>query len=62
VSITSPDQILSLAREFTVDDSPVALGAGGGLVAVAGAEGTVRVAEAGVETGAFELSGGALQV
>ncbi|MEU2736101.1 hypothetical protein ABZ656_11870 [Streptomyces sp. NPDC007095] len=50
--------------DITVDDAPVALSARGDLVAVAGAEGTVRVLDAamGAEVGALELPGGALSV
>ncbi|AOR35763.1 hypothetical protein BFF78_36010 [Streptomyces fodineus] len=53
-----------LAWEAGVDDAPVALSARSELVAVAGAEGTVKVLDAamGAETGAFELPGGALTV
>ncbi|MFF7602639.1 WD40 repeat domain-containing protein [Streptomyces mirabilis] len=50
--------------DITIDDAPVALSARGDLVAVAGAEGTVRVLDAamGAEVGALELPGGALGV
>jgi WD40 repeat protein len=62
--------------DVRVDDAPVALSARGDLVAVAGAEGTVRVLDAGgglpgrakprrgegAEIGALELPGGALSV
>jgi WD40 repeat protein len=50
--------------DIAVDDAPVALSARGDLVAVAGAEGTVRVLDAamGAEMGGLELSGGALSV
>ncbi|MGW1916326.1 hypothetical protein ACWCQS_37805 [Streptomyces sp. NPDC002076] len=53
-----------LAWEAGVDDAPVALSARGDLVAVAGAEGTVKVLDApmGAEIGAFEVPGGALTV
>ncbi|MFJ8314121.1 MULTISPECIES: WD40 repeat domain-containing protein [unclassified Streptomyces] len=62
MSITAADQELSVAWEFAVDDAPVALSAQGDLVAVAGAEGTVRVLAAGIEIGGFELPGGTLNV
>ncbi|WP_210577142.1 WD40 repeat domain-containing protein [Streptomyces sp. GESEQ-4] len=64
MSLTAADQALSIAWEITVDDAPVALSARGDLVAVAGAEGTVRVLDAamGAEMGALELPGGALKV
>ncbi|GHE15097.1 WD40 repeat domain-containing protein [Streptomyces alanosinicus] len=53
-----------LAWDVGVDDAPVALSARGDLVAVAGAEGTVKVLDAalGAEIGAFDLPGGALKV
>ncbi|WP_308299007.1 hypothetical protein [Streptomyces sp. GESEQ-35] len=59
MSVQSP-----LAWDIAVDDAPVALSARGDLVAVAGAEGTVRVLDAamGAEMGALELPGGALSV
>ncbi|WP_053729678.1 WD40 repeat domain-containing protein [Streptomyces sp. WM6378] len=60
MSITASDQALSAAWEFTLDDAPVALSARGDLVAVAGADGTVRVLTEGAEMGALELPGGAL--
>ncbi|WP_369389868.1 hypothetical protein AB5J72_21195 [Streptomyces sp. CG1] len=46
-----------LAWDIGVDDAPVALSARGDLVAVAGAEGTVRILDAamGAEIGAFDL-------
>ncbi|MDT7843306.1 WD40 repeat domain-containing protein [Streptomyces justiciae] len=52
------------AWEVAVDDAPVALSARGDLVAVAGAEGTVKVLDAalGAEIGSLELPGGALCV
>ncbi|WP_328875524.1 hypothetical protein OHT76_38650 [Streptomyces sp. NBC_00287] len=54
----------TVAWDITVDDAPVALSARGDLVAVTGAEGTVKVLDAamGAELGAFGLSGGALGV
>ncbi|WP_262504927.1 hypothetical protein [Streptomyces sp. TRM68367] len=63
MSITAPDQALTVAWEITIDDAPVALSARGDLVAVAGAEGTVRVLDAamGGEMGALDLPGGALK-
>ncbi|MFE9098791.1 WD40 repeat domain-containing protein [Streptomyces sp. NPDC007264] len=53
-----------LAWETVVDDAPVALSARAGLVALAGAEGTVKVLDAatGAETGSFALPGGALSI
>jgi len=50
--------------DIAVDDAPVSLSARGDLVAVAGAEGTVRVLDAamGAETVSLELPGGALSV
>ncbi|WP_234544497.1 WD40 repeat domain-containing protein [Streptomyces shenzhenensis] len=53
-----------LVWDVAVDDAPVALSARGDLVAVAGAEGTVKVFDAalGAEIGSFELPGGALRV
>ncbi|WP_019063691.1 WD40 repeat domain-containing protein [Streptomyces prunicolor] len=50
--------------DIAVDDAPVSLSARGDLVAVAGAEGTVRVLDAamGAETGSLELPGGSLSV
>ena len=50
--------------DIAVDDAPVDLSARGDLVAVAGAEGTVRVLDAamGAEMGSLELPGGALGV
>ncbi|MBA4864076.1 hypothetical protein H1V43_22500 [Streptomyces sp. PSKA54] len=61
---TTVDSGLTVAWDITVDDAPVALSARGDLVAVAGAEGTVRVLDAamGAEMGALELPGGALSV
>jgi WD40 repeat protein len=58
------DSDLATAWDIAVDDAPVALSARGDLVAVAGAEGTVRVLDAamGAEIGALELPGGALRV
>ncbi|GKQ40739.1 WD40 repeat domain-containing protein [Streptomyces sp. A012304] len=62
MSITAPDQALTVAWEITIDDAPVALSARSDLVAVAGAEGTVRVLDAamGAEMGALDLPGGTL--
>ncbi|GGZ01390.1 WD40 repeat domain-containing protein [Streptomyces poonensis] len=56
------DAGLSMAWDVTVDDAPVALSARGDLVAVAGAEGTVKVLDAatGAGIGALDLPGGAL--
>ncbi|MBC2904281.1 hypothetical protein [Streptomyces cupreus] len=53
---------LTVARDLTVDDAPVALSARGDLVAVAGAGGTAKILDAamGAELGALELPGGAL--
>ncbi|MFF2502503.1 WD40 repeat domain-containing protein [Streptomyces sp. NPDC058067] len=53
-----------LAWDIAVDDAPVALSARGDLVAVAGAEGSVRVLDAasGATVGAVDLPGGALSV
>lgn len=50
--------------DIAVDDAPVSLSARGDLIAVAGAEGTVRVLDAamGAELGSLELPGGALSV
>jgi WD40 repeat protein len=50
--------------DIAVDDAPVALSCAGGLVAVAGAEGTVWVGHAatGAEVRTFQLPGGALRV
>ncbi|MGW0840714.1 WD40 repeat domain-containing protein [Streptomyces sp. NPDC002787] len=64
MSITAPDQALTVAWDITVDDAPVSLSARGDLVAVGGAEGTVRVLDAamGAEMGSLELPGGALRV
>ncbi|MFM9372817.1 WD40 repeat domain-containing protein [Streptomyces sp. Da 82-17] len=55
---------LEVAWEITVDDAPVALSARKDFVAVAGAEGLVRVLDGamGAEMGALELAGGALSV
>jgi WD40 repeat protein len=57
------DSDLAVAWDLTVDDAPVALSARGDLVAVAGAEGTVKVLDAamGAEVGTLELPGGALR-
>ncbi|WP_030801999.1 WD40 repeat domain-containing protein [Streptomyces sp. NRRL S-337] len=54
----------STAWETALDDAPVALSAAGDLVAVAGAEGSVLIADAatGTEVGGLELPGGALSV
>ncbi|OAH12847.1 WD40 repeat domain-containing protein [Streptomyces jeddahensis] len=64
MSVTAPDQALAVAWEIRIDDAPVALSARGDLVAVAGAEGAVRVLDAamGAEMGALDLPGGALDV
>ncbi|MFD9507889.1 WD40 repeat domain-containing protein [Streptomyces mirabilis] len=53
-----------LVWQISVDDAPVAISARGDLIAVAGAEGTVKVFDAamGAEIGALELPGGALKV
>ncbi|GAB2623888.1 hypothetical protein GCM10027168_64800 [Streptomyces capparidis] len=56
---TTVASALAVAWETGLDDAPVALGARGGLVAVAGAEGAVRVLD---ERGAFELPAGTLRV
>lgn len=55
---------LAIAWDIVVDDAPVALSARRDLVAVAGAEGTVKVLDAamGAEIGALKLPGGALRV
>ncbi|MET7575232.1 hypothetical protein ABZT04_43280 [Streptomyces sp. NPDC005492] len=62
MSVSSVDT--ALAWDVSIDDAPVALSARGDLVAVAGAEGTVRVLDAafGAEIGALDLPGGALRV
>ncbi|MBD0417867.1 hypothetical protein H0H10_01500 [Streptomyces sp. TRM S81-3] len=57
------DSDLTVAWDITIDDAPVTLTARDDLVAVAGAEGTVKVLDAamGAEMGALDLPGGALR-
>lgn len=63
-SLTSTGTTPVVEWEFALDDAPVTLSAGAGLLAVAGAEGTVRVVGAadGESAGGLELPGGALDV
>ncbi|MFF4285743.1 WD40 repeat domain-containing protein [Streptomyces sp. NPDC001633] len=63
-ALASTSSAAGTAWEIAVDDAPVALSAAGDLIAVAGAEGSVVIADAatGTEVGGLELPGGALSV
>ncbi|MBL1093401.1 MULTISPECIES: WD40 repeat domain-containing protein [Streptomyces] len=63
-TLTNSTTTVGTAWEIAVDDAPVALSAAGDLVAVAGAEGSVVIAEVatGMEVTRLELPGGALSV